>query len=97
MLGCQPFQVLLSGADTLLVMGIRNLLSRLPLLSRDVVLTYAVVLGAIYALPIYAVMRSGMPHDVVGWIGISLWAWVGRWFANGLVLGGFNGPADADD
>jgi hypothetical protein len=72
-------------------MGIRNLLARLPLLGRDVLLTYAVVLGMVYALPIYAVVRSGPPTDAMGWGGLIVWAWVGRWFVKGLIFGGFNG------
>jgi hypothetical protein len=81
-------------------MGIRNLLARLPLLGRDVLLTYAVILGAVYALPIYVVARQGPPADVIGWTGLVVWGVVGTWFVKGLLLGGFNGTdelaADVD-
>jgi hypothetical protein len=75
-------------------MGIRNLIARRSLLGGDVLLTYAVVLGVIYALPIYAVVVSGPPDDALGWGGLIVWGWVGRWFAKGLVLGGFNGTEE---
>jgi hypothetical protein len=75
-------------------MGIRNLLARLPLLGRDVLLTYAVILGAVYALPIYVVARQGPPADVIGWTGLIVWGWGGTWFVKGVILGGFNGTEE---
>jgi hypothetical protein len=81
-------------------MGIRNLLARLPRLGGDVLLTYAVILGMVYALPIYVVARSGPPNEALEWGALVVWGVVGTWFVKGLLLGGFNGTdelaADVD-
>lgn len=78
-------------SDTLSGMRIRNLLTRLPLLGGDVLLIYAVTLGLVYGLPIYALVVSGPPHDALGWGGLIIWGWAGRWFVKGLIFGGFTG------